>query len=97
MNLIGNVLALREFTQLIVDLVQSEEERGPTSRCEDCLPSGLVQDAHIVVALPQLQDSVVGDVEGLHVVSFAVESANDVAFIQATGPVTCTGPWAQRC
>jgi len=63
MNLIGSVLALCEFTELVVDFVQSKENRSPTSRCEDCpLLRGLVQDAYIVVALPQLEDSVVGDV-----------------------------------
>jgi len=78
MNLIGNVLALRDFTELVVDLVQSKEKRSPRSRCEDCLlRSGLVQDAYIVVALPQLDDSVVGAVEGLHVLSIAVDEHNE--------------------
>jgi len=73
-NLIGSVLALHEFTEWVVDLVQSKEKRSPSSLCEDCLTlNGLVQDAYIVVALSQLDDSVVGDVEGLYVVSFPVE------------------------
>ena len=43
MVLVGNVLTLREFAQLVVNVVQAEEERGPTSRCEHCLLlSGLV-------------------------------------------------------
>jgi len=61
MKMIGNVVALRELIQLVVDLVQSEEKRGSTTRrCEDCLLlDGLVQDASIVVVLAQLQDSLV--------------------------------------
>jgi len=102
MNLIGNVLALREFTQLVVDFVQSEEKRGPTSLCEDCfLLSGLVQDAYFVVALTQLQDSVVANVEGLHVVSFAVEQLMTRERKRRcfyTGyrlrPAASIGPWA---
>jgi len=78
MNMIGNVLALREFTELVVDLVQSKEKRSPRCRCEDCLLLiGLVQDAYIVVALPQLEVTVIGDVEGLHVVSFTVDENSE--------------------
>ena len=69
MNSIGNVLALCTFTQFVVDVVQAKVERGPTTRCEECLLlSGFVQDAYIIVVFPQLQDSILADVEGLHVI-----------------------------
>jgi len=67
------LVGLHVVSPNVVDLVQSKEKRSPTRRCEDWLLSGLVQDAYIVVALPRLEDSVVGDVEGLYVVSFTVE------------------------